>query len=215
MAPGQGVHQTRHQLAPTASIGVFRAGPPVPLVRTRPHKGRVLRGETRDLLVGAQGRSRPRPRAGFRSVVLEYGDYECPYSRQAFRQIELVERDERRLRFAFRHFPLTESTPRARQRRPQPRRPRSRAGSGRCTSCSSTASTHSRTTTSGGTPPSSASTWRGSTRPPGAGVLAPDPTRRRERRGIRRGAGRRHCSSTASCTVGGYDASTLLEALAR
>src|SRR5512132_385766 len=47
-------------------------------------------------------------------LILEYGDYECPYSRQAFRQIERV---ERRLgggvRFAFRHFPLTEIHPHA------------------------------------------------------------------------------------------------------
>src|SRR5262245_63668250 len=26
-------------------------------------------------------------------LILEYGDYECPYSRQAFRQIERVERE--------------------------------------------------------------------------------------------------------------------------
>jgi protein-disulfide isomerase len=41
-------------------------------------------------------------------VILEYGDYECPYARAAYREIERVERrlgDE--VRFAFRHFPLT------------------------------------------------------------------------------------------------------------
>ena len=47
-------------------------------------------------------------------VIVEYGDYECPYSRRAFREIEHV---ERRLgtgvRFAFRHFPLTEIHPHA------------------------------------------------------------------------------------------------------
>jgi protein-disulfide isomerase len=47
-------------------------------------------------------------------LILEYGDYECPYSRQAFREIERV---ERRLpdgvRFAFRHFPLPEIHPHA------------------------------------------------------------------------------------------------------
>src|ERR1700746_4082378 len=43
-------------------------------------------------------------------VILEYGDYECPYSRQAFRAIERVERQlSGRARFAFRHFPLPES----------------------------------------------------------------------------------------------------------
>ncbi|MFL5929530.1 MAG: DsbA family protein [Gaiellaceae bacterium] len=46
--------------------------------------------------------------------LLEYGDYECPYSRQAFREIERVERALRgRLRFAFRHFPLTQIHPHA------------------------------------------------------------------------------------------------------
>ena len=47
-------------------------------------------------------------------VILEYGDYECPYSRQAFRMIESVERElEGRVRFAFRHFPLAEIHPHA------------------------------------------------------------------------------------------------------
>ena len=43
-----------------------------------------------------------------RSIV-EYGDYECPYSRQAFRAIERVESAlGDGVRFAFRHFPLTD-----------------------------------------------------------------------------------------------------------
>ena len=47
-------------------------------------------------------------------VVLEYGDYECPYSRQAFRAIERVERElSGGIRFAFRHFPLTQIHPHA------------------------------------------------------------------------------------------------------
>jgi len=52
------------------------------------------------------------PSAG--RLIVEYGDYECPYSRRAFREIQRV---ERRLgdgvRFAFRHFPLTEIHPHA------------------------------------------------------------------------------------------------------
>jgi protein-disulfide isomerase len=41
-------------------------------------------------------------------LILEYGDYECPYSRQAFHAIEQVERQlGGNIRFAFRHFPLT------------------------------------------------------------------------------------------------------------
>jgi protein-disulfide isomerase len=47
-------------------------------------------------------------------LIVEYGDYECPYSRQAFRAIERVEqRLGDRVRFAFRHFPLTEIHPHA------------------------------------------------------------------------------------------------------
>ena len=47
-------------------------------------------------------------------VILEYGDYECPYSRKAFRAIERVEKQlGGAIRFAFRHFPLTEKHPHA------------------------------------------------------------------------------------------------------
>ena len=53
------------------------------------------------------------PSAG--RLILEYGDYECPYSRQAFREIERVELQlSDGVRFAFRHFPLTEIHPHAR-----------------------------------------------------------------------------------------------------
>jgi protein-disulfide isomerase len=52
------------------------------------------------------------PTAG--RVILEYGDYECPYSRQAFRAIERVEQElNGRIRFAFRHFPLVQIHPHA------------------------------------------------------------------------------------------------------
>jgi protein-disulfide isomerase len=47
-------------------------------------------------------------------VILEYGDYECPYSRQAFRAIERVKQElNGRTRFAFRHFPLVQIHPHA------------------------------------------------------------------------------------------------------
>jgi protein-disulfide isomerase len=47
-------------------------------------------------------------------VIVEYGDYECPYSRKAFRHIGRVERRlDGAVRFAFRHFPLTEIHPHA------------------------------------------------------------------------------------------------------
>jgi protein-disulfide isomerase len=48
------------------------------------------------------------------TVVVEYGDYECPYSRAAFRAIERVETQlGEGIRFAFRHLPLTEIHPHA------------------------------------------------------------------------------------------------------
>jgi len=47
-------------------------------------------------------------------LIIEYGDYECPYSRQAFHAIEQVERQlGGTMRFAFRHFPLTGIHPHA------------------------------------------------------------------------------------------------------
>jgi protein-disulfide isomerase len=48
------------------------------------------------------------------AVILEYGDYECPYSRMAYRQIQRVEtRLAAGVAFVFRHFPLTEIHPHA------------------------------------------------------------------------------------------------------
>jgi protein-disulfide isomerase len=47
-------------------------------------------------------------------LIAEYGDYECPYSRRAFLAIERVEQElSGRVRFAFRHFPLTDVHPHA------------------------------------------------------------------------------------------------------
>ncbi len=47
-------------------------------------------------------------------LIIEYGDYECPYPRQAYRAIEQVDRQlGGTMRFAFRHFPLTGIHPHA------------------------------------------------------------------------------------------------------
>jgi protein-disulfide isomerase len=52
------------------------------------------------------------PAAG--RLIFEYGDYECPFSRQAFRAIERVEQEmSGGIRFAFRHFPVVEIHPHA------------------------------------------------------------------------------------------------------
>jgi protein-disulfide isomerase len=48
------------------------------------------------------------------TLIVEYGDYECPYSRQAYRSIGRVEAElGGRVRFAWRHFPLIEIHPHA------------------------------------------------------------------------------------------------------
>ena len=52
-------------------------------------------------------------RGGDGVVILEYGDYECPYSRQAFLNIDRLQAQDPTLRFVFRHFPLTEIHPHA------------------------------------------------------------------------------------------------------
>jgi protein-disulfide isomerase len=52
-------------------------------------------------------------RGGDGVVILEYGDYECPYSRRAFRIIDRLQAQDPSLRFVFRHFPLTEIHPHA------------------------------------------------------------------------------------------------------
>lgn len=47
-------------------------------------------------------------------TLVVYGDYECPYTRAAYRCIERVERHlGERLCFVFRHFPLREKHPHA------------------------------------------------------------------------------------------------------
>jgi protein-disulfide isomerase len=45
-------------------------------------------------------------------LIVEYGDYECPYSRAAYREIQQAEQVTP-IRFVFRHFPLTEIHPHA------------------------------------------------------------------------------------------------------
>jgi protein-disulfide isomerase len=45
-------------------------------------------------------------------LVLEYGDYECPYARRAFWAIQHVQQElSGCVRFAFRHFPLVQIHP--------------------------------------------------------------------------------------------------------
>src|SRR5579872_7568524 len=47
-------------------------------------------------------------------LILVYGDYECPYTRAAYRNIERIETERSGgVRFAFRHFPLVAIHPHA------------------------------------------------------------------------------------------------------
>jgi protein-disulfide isomerase len=49
-------------------------------------------------------------------TVLEYGDYECPYCRGAFRDVhEMLDRYQGKIRFVFRNFPIQQVHPHAEQ----------------------------------------------------------------------------------------------------
>jgi protein-disulfide isomerase len=75
--------------------------------KTKPPKGEVTMEPLDEAVDHVRG-----PAAA--PLIVEYGDYECPYSRKAFREIERVEMQAPMgVRFAFRHFPLTEIHPHA------------------------------------------------------------------------------------------------------
>jgi protein-disulfide isomerase len=47
-------------------------------------------------------------------TLVEYGDFECPYSREAVKTVQVLQREfDADLRFVFRHFPLAEKHPHA------------------------------------------------------------------------------------------------------
>ena len=47
-------------------------------------------------------------------TLVEYGDFECPYSREAVQTVQALQREfGRDLRFVFRHFPLSHKHPHA------------------------------------------------------------------------------------------------------
>jgi protein-disulfide isomerase len=47
-------------------------------------------------------------------TLVEYGDFECPYSREAVKTVQVLQREfGRDLRFVFRHFPLAAKHPHA------------------------------------------------------------------------------------------------------
>jgi len=58
--------------------------------------------EARDHVRGSRG-----------PALLIFGDYECPYTRIAYRSVKFLEADGVPFRFVFRHFPLVEIHPHA------------------------------------------------------------------------------------------------------
>jgi protein-disulfide isomerase len=61
------------------------------------------------LVLPVGDRDHTQGRADAPVTLVEYGDFECPYCRQAFPIVKEVQsRMGARLRFVFRHFPLTE-----------------------------------------------------------------------------------------------------------
>jgi protein-disulfide isomerase len=49
-----------------------------------------------------------------RVIVVEYGDFECPICAQAYHVVKItLKQFERRIRFAFRHFPMVDAHPHA------------------------------------------------------------------------------------------------------
>lgn len=47
-------------------------------------------------------------------TLIEYGDFECPYSREAVKTVQVLQQEfGSHLRFVFRHFPLAEKHPHA------------------------------------------------------------------------------------------------------
>ncbi|UVT21369.1 MAG: DsbA family protein [Nitrospira sp.] len=49
-----------------------------------------------------------------RITLVEYGDFECPYSREAVKTVQILQRDfGHDFRFVFRHFPLAHKHPHA------------------------------------------------------------------------------------------------------
>ena len=67
-------------------------------------------------------------------TLVEYGDYECGYCGLAFPNIKRAQKHfAKKLRFVFRHFPLTEAHPFAEAAARLPNTPERMTSSGRCT----------------------------------------------------------------------------------
>jgi len=97
-------------------------------------------------------------------VILEYGDYQYPYSRQAFHAIELAgQLLGGNVRFAFPHFPLIGIHPHALAAAAAAEAAARQGRFWDCTSCCSAGERRSKTATCAGTPSNSGWMWPRST----------------------------------------------------
>jgi protein-disulfide isomerase len=64
-------------------------------------------------LVPEVAEARDHVRGSLGPTLLVFGDYECPYTRAAYRSIQSLEAESVPFRFVFRHFPLEEIHPHA------------------------------------------------------------------------------------------------------
>ena len=55
----------------------------------------------------------PKGNVRSKNILIEYGDYECPYSRLGYRFVQKILKDDDDLMFAFRHFPIKKKHPNA------------------------------------------------------------------------------------------------------
>lgn len=55
----------------------------------------------------------PKGNLGSKNILIEYGDYECPYSRLGYRFVQKILKEDEDLMFNFRHFPIKKKHPNA------------------------------------------------------------------------------------------------------
>jgi protein-disulfide isomerase len=71
--------------------------------------------EMPDLIVPVSDRDHIQGPETAEVTLVEYGDYECPYCAEAYPMVKEIQRQMApKLRFVFRHFPLTQIHPQAR-----------------------------------------------------------------------------------------------------
>ncbi|MEP1151109.1 MAG: DsbA family protein [Balneola sp.] len=66
-----------------------------------------------DYGLNIRGDEEPKGNLQSENILIEYGDYECPYSRLGYRFIQKILKDDEDLMFSFRHFPIKKKHPHA------------------------------------------------------------------------------------------------------